>query len=304
MAQPKAPAIPDQMQDQLLSGASASTAFDQGGLLDQLKKALAERALNAEMGRHMAGGGGNRNSSNGYGRKSVVTDTGRIALDIPRDRQRSFDPVLIAKYQRRVLGFYEKILSMYARGMSTREIAGHLKEFYDIEGSPDLVSTVGRLLLGCRPNPVKALDLDGSAAIPLRITPGATRYIVLSDLHAQLVELHLIRKPGAPNCQGALPLHHAAGHDQIRRLGGGPSGPSSIAPWRSDGRPRALIPLRPIALSSSFVTVTIGFSPSRSMICSGLSSAQFSQIQAHTAERGSGCSFIVPANHSTSDKLA
>ena len=142
MARRKAPAIPDEMLDQLLSGASASTAFDQGGLLDQLKKALAERALNAEMDHHLAGEGGARNSRNGYGRKSVVTDTGRIALEIPRDRQGSFDPVLIAKYQRRFPGFDEKIVSMYARGMSTREIAGHLEELYGIEVSPDLVSTV------------------------------------------------------------------------------------------------------------------------------------------------------------------
>ena len=112
MARRKAPAIPDEMLDQLLSGASASTAFDQGGLLDQLKKALAERALNAEMDHHLAGEGGTRNSRNGYGRKSVVTDTGRIALEIPRDRQGSFDPQLIAKYQRRFPGFDEKIVSM------------------------------------------------------------------------------------------------------------------------------------------------------------------------------------------------
>jgi putative transposase len=142
MARRKAPAIPDEMLDRLLSGASASTAFDQGGLLDQLKKALAERALNAEMDHHLAGEGGARNSRNGYGRKSVVTDTGRIALEIPRDRQGSFDPVLIAKYQRRFPGFDEKIVSMYAHGMSTREIAGHLEELYGIEVSPDLVSTV------------------------------------------------------------------------------------------------------------------------------------------------------------------
>ena len=115
---------PDDMLDQLLSGADASTAFDQGGLLDQLKKALAERALNAEMDHHLAGEGGAGNSRNGYGRKSLVTDTGRLELEIPRDRQGSFDPQLIAKYQRRFPGFDEKIVSMYARGMSTREIVG------------------------------------------------------------------------------------------------------------------------------------------------------------------------------------
>jgi putative transposase len=79
---------------------------------------------------------------NGYGRKSVVTDTGRMALEVPRDRQASFDPLLIAKYQRRFPGFDDKIISMYARGMSTREIAGHLLDLYGVEVSPDLISTV------------------------------------------------------------------------------------------------------------------------------------------------------------------
>ena len=105
MARRKAPAIPDEMLDQLLSGASASTAFDQGGLLDQLKKALAERALNAEMDHHLAGEGGAGNSRNGYGRKRVVTDTGRIALEVPRDRQGSFDPQLIASRSSTALRF-------------------------------------------------------------------------------------------------------------------------------------------------------------------------------------------------------
>lgn len=142
MARRKEPLIPDALLDQLLSGSEASAAFDQGGLLDQLKKALTERALNAEMDHHLAGEGGAGNSRNGYGRKSVVTDTGRLALEVPRDRQDSFDPLLIAKYQRRFPGFDDKILSMYARGMSTREITGHLRDLYGIEVSPDLSSTV------------------------------------------------------------------------------------------------------------------------------------------------------------------
>ena len=142
MARRKEPLIPDALLDQLLSGSEAIAAFDQGGLLDQLKKALTERALNAEMDHHLAGEGGAGNSRNGYGRKSVVTDTGRMALEVPRDRQGSFDPLLIAKYQRRFPGFDDKILSMYARGMSTREITGHLRDLYGIEVSPDLISTV------------------------------------------------------------------------------------------------------------------------------------------------------------------
>ncbi|MDO9500801.1 transposase [Falsiroseomonas sp.] len=77
------------MLDQLLSGADASTAFDQGGLQDQLKKALAEQALNAEMDHHLAAEAGAGSSRNGYGRKSVVTDTGRMALRCPQTGRRA-----------------------------------------------------------------------------------------------------------------------------------------------------------------------------------------------------------------------
>ena len=142
MARRKAPHIPDALLDQLLSGADPKTAFDPGGLLDDLKKALAERALNAEMDHHLAGENGAGNSRNGYGRKTVTTDTGRLDLSVPRDRQASFDPQLIAKYQRRFPGFDEKVISMYARGMSNREIVRHLHELYGIDVSPDLISAV------------------------------------------------------------------------------------------------------------------------------------------------------------------
>ena len=110
MARRKEPAIPDTILDQLLAGADAKTAFDPGGLLDDLKKALAERALNAEMDHHLEGNGQVGNSRNGYGKKTVITDTGKLSLDVPRDRQASFDPTLIAKYQRRFPGFDDKII--------------------------------------------------------------------------------------------------------------------------------------------------------------------------------------------------
>ena len=113
-----------------------------GGLLDSLKKALAERALNAEMDHHLGGDEQVGNSRNGYGRKRVITDSSKIEIEVPRDREGSFDPQLIAKYQRRFPGFDDKIISMYARGMSTREITGHLRELYGIDVSPDLISTV------------------------------------------------------------------------------------------------------------------------------------------------------------------
>ena len=141
MPRRKEPRIPDAVLDQLLAGADPKTAFDPNGLIDDLKKALAERVLNAEMDHHLAGEErGNRR--NGYGKKTVITDTGQIELAVPRDRQANFDPQLIAKYQRRFPGFDDKIISMYARGMSTREIVGHLRELYGIEVSPDLISAV------------------------------------------------------------------------------------------------------------------------------------------------------------------
>src|SRR5215218_8043205 len=142
MPRRKEPHIPDAILDQLLAGADPRTAFDPNGLLDGLKKALAERALNAEMDHHLAGDGGAGNSRNGYGEKTVLTDTGRIELEVPRDRRATFDPQLIAKYQRRFPGFDDKVVSMYARGMSTREIQGHLHELYGIDVSPDLISAV------------------------------------------------------------------------------------------------------------------------------------------------------------------
>jgi hypothetical protein len=142
----KEPRIPDTVLDQLLAGADPKTAFDPNGLIDDLKKALVERVLNAEMDHHLAGEEpGNRR--NGYGKKTVITDSGQIELEVPRDRQARFDPQLIAKYQRRFPGFDDKIISMYARGMSTREIVGHLRDLYGIEVSPDLISAVADAVL-------------------------------------------------------------------------------------------------------------------------------------------------------------
>src|SRR5512143_1141834 len=149
MARRKQPVIPDPLLDQLLAGADAKAAFEKDGLLDELKKALAERVLNAEMDHHLGAGEGDgrANSRNGYGQKTVLTDTGKIPLDVPRDRLSSFDPQPIAKHQRRFPGFDEKVASMYARGMSVREIQGHLHDLYGIDVSPDLISAVTEAVL-------------------------------------------------------------------------------------------------------------------------------------------------------------
>ncbi len=136
--------IADEVLDKLLDGRDPGTVFESGGLIDELKKRLAERVLNAEIDHHLgkdeereAG-----NHRNGYGSKSVLTDSGKLDLSIPRDRQGRFDPVLIGKYRRRFAGFDDKIIALYARGMTTREIQAHLGELYGIEISPDLVSAV------------------------------------------------------------------------------------------------------------------------------------------------------------------
>ncbi|HLM41383.1 MAG TPA: IS256 family transposase [Microvirga sp.] len=142
MARRKGPHLPDDLLDQLLGGSDARAALDAGGLLDDLKKALAERVLNAEMDHHLSREGNAENRRNGYGSKTVLTDMAKLEIAIPRDRQATFDPQLIGKYQRRFPGFDDKIISMYARGMSTREISGHLRDLYGIEVSADLISTV------------------------------------------------------------------------------------------------------------------------------------------------------------------
>src|SRR5919198_5610015 len=149
MARRKPPTIADDRLDQLLAGSDPQAALTKGGLLDELKKALAERALNAEIDHHLDRGeaDGRSNSRNGYGRKTVLTDSGRMEIEVPRDRLANFDPQLIAKYRRRLPGFDDKVVSMYARGMSVREIQGHLRELYGIEVSPDLVSAVTEAVL-------------------------------------------------------------------------------------------------------------------------------------------------------------
>ena len=137
-------AIEKELLDQLLEGRDPETVFTQDGLLDELKKGLSERVLNAELDAHLDAetADGKTNRHNGRSQKTVLTGTSKVTLDIPRDRAGTFDPQLIAKYQRRFPDFDEKIISMYARGMTVREIRGHLQELYGIEVSPDLISTV------------------------------------------------------------------------------------------------------------------------------------------------------------------
>jgi len=137
-------AIKKDTLDQLLSGRDPKEVFSKDGLFDELKKALAERVLNAELDDHLDGEAvaGKANHRNGYSKKTVLTETSKIDIKVPRDREGTFDPKLIQRYQRRFPGFDEKIVSMYARGMTVREIQGHLLDLYGLEVSPDLVSTI------------------------------------------------------------------------------------------------------------------------------------------------------------------
>ena len=140
----KAPSIADELLDELLNGEDALAAFQSGDLVQDLKKALAERILNAEMDHHLNGDDeqSSGNHRNGHSRKQVITDDGKMEVAVPRDRQGRFDPKLIEKHCRRLPGFDDKVISMYARGMSTREICGHVRELYGVEVSAELISKV------------------------------------------------------------------------------------------------------------------------------------------------------------------
>jgi len=120
----------------------------ENGLLKQLTRALVERALQAELTTHLGyekhspEGHLSGNSRNGASTKQLKGDFGTVQIEVPRDRQASFEPKLVGKGQTRFAGFDDKILSLYARGMTTREIQGHLEEMYQVEVSPALISNV------------------------------------------------------------------------------------------------------------------------------------------------------------------
>ena len=135
--------------DQLLAGyEKPEDLIGESGLLKQLTKALVERALQAELTTHLGyekhspEGHLSGNSRNGVSSKQLKGDFGEVEIEVPRDRQASFEPKLVGKGQTRFAGFDDKILSLYARGMTTREIQGHLEEMYQVEVSPALISNV------------------------------------------------------------------------------------------------------------------------------------------------------------------
>ena len=135
--------------DQLLAGYSKPEDLtSDDGIFKRLKKALIERALGAELSDHLGyekgdpAGRGSGNSRNGTSGKTVLTEDGEVQIEVPRDRAGTFEPRLIAKGQTRFDGFDDKIISLYARGMTVREIQGHLAELYGADVSPDFISKV------------------------------------------------------------------------------------------------------------------------------------------------------------------
>jgi len=139
--------IRPELLDELLAGyQKPEDLLGAEGLFKQLKKALLERALGAELSEHLGyekgdpAGRGTGNSRNGYSEKTVLTEDGEVEFSVPRDRNGTFEPVILPKGERRIEGFDDRIVSLYARGMSVREIQGHLQELYGVEVSPDLIS--------------------------------------------------------------------------------------------------------------------------------------------------------------------
>ena len=139
--------VPAEILDQFVDD-GLLTAQDIEAAMRRFKKALIERALGAELTHHLGYPAGTAkpdeagNKRNGSTPKSVLTDDGTVDIDVPRDREGSFEPVLIPKHERRFTGFDEKVLALYARGLPVREIQKFLSEMYAVDVSPDLISTV------------------------------------------------------------------------------------------------------------------------------------------------------------------
>jgi putative transposase len=141
--------ISDEVLDELLAGASTEEELaGPGGVLAQLTKRLVERAMEVELTDHVGyeshqeppGGAGN--TRNGASPKTLITEHGKVDIDAPRDRDGSFAPKIVRKRQRRFQGFDDKILALYSRGLSTRDISAHLEEIYGVNVGRDLISRV------------------------------------------------------------------------------------------------------------------------------------------------------------------
>ncbi|MBK6596062.1 MAG: IS256 family transposase [Burkholderiales bacterium] len=150
--QPAQPQISAQLLEELIPGPVTKEQFE--NIFQNFKRAFIERALNAEMSHHLGYTSGQvkpegaTNHRNGSSAKTVLTDTGSLRIEVPREREGTFEPQLIGKHERRLTGFDDKIIAMYARGMTVREIQGFMAEMYAVEVSPDLISSVTDAVLG------------------------------------------------------------------------------------------------------------------------------------------------------------
>jgi len=146
--------IIDQLLDNIdFRGLTQDEVVGQDGLIKQLTGKILQRALEAEMTEHLGyeknsnAGDNSGNSRNGHTDKTVLLENQSATIEVPRDRNGTFEPVIVPKHEKRVPLFNDQIISMYARGMSDREIQGHLEEIYNIEASPDLISRVTNAVL-------------------------------------------------------------------------------------------------------------------------------------------------------------
>ncbi len=142
------PITPEVLDQILKDYEKPEDLLSENGLLQQLTKALVERALNGEMTHHLGyekhspAGNNSGNSRNGTTPKTLKGKRGQMEIEVPRDRNAEFEPQIVKKNQKRFDGLDEKIISLYARGMTTREIQGHLEEIYGVDVSPSLISNV------------------------------------------------------------------------------------------------------------------------------------------------------------------
>lgn len=138
----------DRLLDQMVKGKTPDELLGRDGLLKELTKRLVERALEGELTTHLGyekhatEGHNTGNSRNGTTPKGVLTGAGELDIEVPRDRNGDFEPQLVKKGQRRLAGFDDKVIALYARGLTTREIQGHLLDLYGTEVSPTLISNV------------------------------------------------------------------------------------------------------------------------------------------------------------------
>jgi transposase-like protein len=146
--------IIDQLLDNInFKGLTQDEVVGKDGLIKQLTGRILQRALEAEMTEHLGyeknsnEGDNSGNSRNGHSEKTVLLENQEATVEIPRDRNGTFEPVIVPKHKKRLPLFNDQIISMYARGMTDRKIQGHLEEIYNVEVSPDLISRVTNAVL-------------------------------------------------------------------------------------------------------------------------------------------------------------